>query len=77
MITQERLKELLTYHDDSGLFTRNMNRGKYLKDSIAGNLSKDGYITIKIEGDEELDKIVEAMDVLINYYGEYNGIQDN
>lgn len=27
--------------------------------------------------DEELDKIVEAMDVLINYYGEYNGIQDN
>lgn len=50
MITQERLKELLTYHDDSGLFTRNMNRGKYLKDSIAGNLSKDGYITIKLEG---------------------------
>ena len=27
--------------------------------------------------DEELDKIVEAMDVLIDYYGEYNGIQDN
>lgn len=27
--------------------------------------------------DEELDKIVEAMDVLINYYGGYNGIQDN
>lgn len=27
--------------------------------------------------DKELDKIVEAMDVLINYYGEYNEIQDN
>ena len=49
MITQERLKELLTYHDDSGLFTRNMNRKKYLKNSVAGNLSKDGYITIKLE----------------------------
>ena len=27
--------------------------------------------------DEEFDKIVEAMDVLIDYYGGYDEIQDN
>ena len=50
MISQERLRELLDYNPDTGEF-------KWLRDSpsrkrgtVAGTLTEDGYIRIKIEG---------------------------
>jgi len=52
MITQARLKELLSYDPDSGIFTWKINRtGAAKAGSVAGNLnSSTGYIHIKIDG---------------------------
>jgi hypothetical protein len=50
MITQEKLKEMLTYNPDTGIFTWKV---KHLKKCIlnknAGTLKKAGYITISIK----------------------------
>lgn len=50
MVTQERLKELLEYNPDTGLFTRLMSIGNQKVGNIAGTLRKDGYIQIKVDG---------------------------
>lgn len=51
MITQSRLKELLSYNSDTGLFTWlvDRNSGAYAGD-IAGTMMNKGYIHIKIDG---------------------------
>ena len=47
----ERLKELYSYDDKSGEFTRLTNAGGYAIGSVAGRLS-NGYISIGIDGKE-------------------------
>ena len=49
-LTQDRLKELLSYDPDSGDFTRLINRRSFKKGSVAGGLVSQGYIQIKIDG---------------------------
>jgi len=50
MITQERLKELLHYDPDTGVFARLMSRGNTTKGNIAGNIETNGYVVIYIDG---------------------------
>ena len=49
-VTQERLKELLDYDPDTGLFTWKVRRSRSaLVGSIAGRVDKEGYICIKVD----------------------------
>ena len=50
MLTQKRLKELLHYDPDTGIFTRKLKRRKHLKGEIAGCSDAKRYILIKIDG---------------------------
>ena len=49
-LKQERLKELLHYDQESGLFTRRVRRGRCLAGEVAGTLTDTGYIKIYYEG---------------------------
>lgn len=49
-LTQKRLKELLHYNPETGIFTRLKTvPGKAKKDNIAGYIKKDGYRAISID----------------------------
>jgi HNH endonuclease len=51
MLTVERLKELLSYDPESGLFTRLVSvSGNARAGNVAGYLRPDGYIDIQIDG---------------------------
>lgn len=50
MIIVERLKEVLTYHPDTGLFTRNLEFGGWAAGEVAGCVKPDGYRWIAIDG---------------------------
>lgn len=50
MITQKRLKELLNYDEDTGIFTwKDSRRGAVKVGSVAGAVADNGYIVIKID----------------------------
>jgi hypothetical protein len=50
MLTQERLKELLKYDPETGLFIRKINtRNSINAGSVAGCLDTSGYIKIKVD----------------------------
>lgn len=50
-LTQERLKEVLDYDPDTGIFTRRLTRGGYKKNTVAGSkgVYGDFYSYIKID----------------------------
>lgn len=54
LITPERLKTLLHYDPETGLFTRRITRGyrggRHKAGSICGTLMKNGYVVICIDG---------------------------
>jgi hypothetical protein len=54
MITQARLKELVTYDPETGLFTSLVKRGRGSKGvrpgDILGTINMDGYVVIRIDG---------------------------
>jgi hypothetical protein len=50
LLTQERLKEVLNYDAESGVFTWATGRPKAAKGSVAGGFSDRGYLTICIDG---------------------------
>jgi hypothetical protein len=47
-LTQERLKELLHYNPETGIFTRKCNRGNTKKGDIAGTPNTKGYLRLEI-----------------------------
>lgn len=50
MITVERLKELLNYDPETGVFTWKINKGRSLKGSEAGSVKHHGYRRIVLDG---------------------------
>ena len=50
MINQERLKQLLNYDPDTGVFTWLFSRRGVKTGSIAGTVHPSGYIVIRIDG---------------------------
>lgn len=49
MLTQERLKELLNYDKDTGIFTWLVSRGSVKKGFVAGCDKGDGYLIARID----------------------------
>ena len=49
-LTQQRLKEVLNYDAESGVFTWAVGRRKAAKNVVAGGFSDRGYLTIGIDG---------------------------
>ena len=47
-LTQNGLKELLSYDPETGIFKWKVNRGRLMKDSVAGSKMNIGYFQIKI-----------------------------
>ena len=65
MITQSRLKELLHYNPDTGIFIRKVSRQGIRADGVAGYTRKDGYIQIKIDNKNYFAQRLAWLD----YYG--------
>jgi hypothetical protein len=54
MVTQERLKELLKYNKDNGIFYWKNKRGRKKAGAVAGRRHTEGYIRITIDGKDYL-----------------------
>ncbi len=49
-ITQERLKEILTYDEVTGNFYWNIDKGKQKAGTKAGQILQSGYVLIGLDG---------------------------
>lgn len=49
MITQERLRELVTYDENTGIFTSNKSRGCVISGKILGHVTDNGYIRLNLD----------------------------
>ena len=49
LLTQERLKELLSYDCETGLFTRRYSMNRHKEGSIAGAPHNKGYVQIMVD----------------------------
>ena len=49
-LTQERLKELFSYDELTGLFTRKVNSGNFKAGDVASYTESQGYVVIKMDG---------------------------
>jgi phospholipid N-methyltransferase len=54
MLTQERLKELLIYNPDTGVFTHKILRRGRARGSVAGCRHHTGYIFIQLDEKKHL-----------------------
>lgn len=61
MITQERLKELLDYSPDTGLFYWRVSRSGVKASRSAGHKTAQGYIRITIEGRRYLAHVLAVL----------------
>lgn len=50
MLTVERLRELLDYDPETGVFRWKEPRRKCRVGEVAGSLRKDGYVKIQVDG---------------------------
>ena len=50
MLTNLELKEFVSYNEDTGLFTRVKDTGRYAEGTISGSKSKVGYIEVSVNG---------------------------
>ena len=50
MLTQDRLKKVLSYNPDSGKFIRRISKNQIKIGSVAGYLHHTGYIQIRVDG---------------------------
>ena len=50
LVTLERLKELMTYDPETGIFTRNIDRRRHKKGTQVGSVAKSGYLQTIING---------------------------
>jgi hypothetical protein len=48
-LTQDRLRELLLYDAETGIFTRRIKTGRVLVGDVAGSLHQKGYREIKVD----------------------------
>ena len=48
-LTEARLKEVLHYDPENGIFSWSENRKKCSKGALAGSVRSDGYVTIRID----------------------------
>lgn len=50
MLTQNRLKEVLDYSPDTGVFKRRLKQTGVRQGSVSGSLSKEGYLVTSVDG---------------------------
>lgn len=80
-LTQAELKRLLHYSPWTGKFTWRVDKGNHKSGDVAGSLSANGYVRIKINGEEHLAHRLAHL-YMKGYFPEYDmdhkkGIRDD